>query len=271
MEKNKAQNNTQSQIKNLTGTLFFALLVIFHPPILEAQSGGQSLFGNSKSKWGQKSQAKEGSRWTLQDWLAQKQKNNLMDQWLLMNSPSPFEFYLSGASNSYAFQKNLETKESYISNSGSLGAYAQSFGLTGDYENNIQENYNDVTGLLNLRILGSSLQTTSITLHVGQRTKQYLEAGQKESVRNLVGQLSLQAYFTKYFGLQGSYRHFFPADHATLGQVSGTRIESGIFIDFSALRIFGSWSDELQINQATTGLKTRYKRQGLKSGIVIFF
>ena len=144
----------------------------------------------------------------------------------------------------HKFQKDLEAKKTYTSLSGSAGAYAQAIGLTADYENNLEENLTDVSGALSIRLLGSSLQTTSMTLHLGQRTRQYLENTEKESVRNLFAELAIQAYFTKYFGLSGSYRNFYPADHSTLGQVTGTHVEGGIFIDFGALRIFGNWSDE---------------------------
>lgn len=258
---------TQSQIKTF---LFVSLFLWIAPIFTYAQEGGGG--GTFGKGWKQRSQAREGSRWTLQDWLAQKQRNSLMDQWLMMNSPSPFEFSLKGASNSYQFQKDSDGKKSYLTSKAALSAYAQAVGLTGEYENNLKEKLTDVTGLLNLRILGASLQTTSITLHVGQRTRQYLENSQQESIRNFVTQISVQAYFTKYFGLFGSYRNFSPASHPTLGNVSGNHIEGGLFIDFQGLRVFGNWSDELQVNQAAAnGVKTKYKRQGIESGIVIFF
>ncbi len=261
----KSQNKTV-----LSAALFAAILFSSSLGMAQASSSrGSSFFGSgSMSK---KSQAKEGSRWTLQEWLAQKQRNSLMDQWLMMNSPSPFEFFISGDTSNYKYQKNLETRVTHNSSSGAAGAYAQAIGLTGEYENNLDENLTDVSGALSIRLLGSSLQTTSMTLHLGQRTRQYMENTEKESVRNLFAELAIQAYFTKYFGLMGSYRNYYPTDHSTLGEVTGTHVEGGIFIDFGSLRVFGNWSDELQTNKATNGTKTEYKRQGLKSGIVIFF
>ena len=271
MEKHKTLSKRMSQNETQMYRGFLAVLIFFLPLVSMAQSTGGGSSGRSFGNWVQKAQAREGSRWTLQEWMAQKQRNSLMDQWLIMNSPSPYEFSILGASNSYQFQKDQLARVSHSSKSGAFSAYAQAIGLTGEYENNTDENLTDVTGLLNVRILGSSLQSTSITLSLGQRTRQFVENSQKESVRNIVGQLSIQAYFTKYFGLSGSYRNFFPADNATVGRISGTLIEGGLFLDFSGLRIFGNWSDELQTDEGTSGTKTEYKRQGLKSGIVIFF
>jgi hypothetical protein len=268
MEKYLDIQKMRSQIKSIAPCLLFALVVGF-PKLLKAQSSNGG--GGGRGTWGQRAQARESSRWTLQEWLAQKQRNNLMDQWLMMNSPSPFEFSIGGASNSYQLQKDQLAMVNHSSTSLAASAFAQAVGLTGEYENNLSEKLSDLSGMLSLRVLGSSLQTTSITLHAGQRTRSYLEGTERESVRNLFTQLSLQAYMTKYFGIFGAYRQYYPTDHSSLGSVSGHHIEGGLFIDFGGLRIFGNWSDELQENKATSGTKTQYKRQGLKSGLVIFF
>src|SRR5690606_14405391 len=43
-----------------------------------------------------KQKQKESSRWTLEGWLAQRDRMRLMDLWLALHSPSPYEFYLGG-------------------------------------------------------------------------------------------------------------------------------------------------------------------------------
>ena len=88
----------KSQNKTIVSALLFTAILLA-PLITTAQAGGSrggSFFGSGTPS--KKSQAKEGSRWTLQEWMAQKQRNSLMDQWLMMNSPSPFEFFISGDS-----------------------------------------------------------------------------------------------------------------------------------------------------------------------------
>lgn len=194
-----------------------------------------------------------------------------MDQWLVMNSPSPYEFYLMGATSDYKTQEDLLPKKSYSSSRGGLGAYAQAIGLSGEYENNLDENYTDVSGLLNVRLLGSTLQTTSLTLSVGQRTRNYVENGQRVSIRNPLSQIALQAYLTKHFGISGLYRYYYQTDHSALGAVEGMLVEGGLFIDFSGLRVFGNWRDDLQTNRPSTGPKKEYRRTGVETGIMIFF
>ena len=194
-----------------------------------------------------------------------------MDQWLVMNSPSPYEFYIMGAMSNYQLKEDTLAQVSHSTTAGGFGAYAQAIGLSGEYENNLDENYSDVTGLLNVRVLGSSLQTTSLTLSVGQRTRDYVENGQRESVRNPLSQVALQAYLTKYFGISGLYRYYYQANHDVLGTVEGTLVEGGLFIDFKGLRVFGNWHDDLQTNRPSTGPKKEYRRTGVRTGLVIFF
>jgi hypothetical protein len=270
MEKTDFKTQKQSQNK----TIFFKGLLaglLLTPMLSLAQSFTASGSSSGGSSWSARVQGREGSRWTLQDWLAQKQRNNLMDQWLAMNSPSPFEFYLSGGYKSYDSQKDQLAKTAHSTESGYAAAYAQAVGLISEYENNTSENLNDVTGALSIRILGNSLQTTSLTLNVGQRTRQFIDNSQNETARNLFGEVTLQAYLTHYFGILGSYRQYSPYHNSDVGDVSGTLVEGGLFIDFKALRVYGKWSDDLQIDKASDGTKTEYKRRGIKSGITIFF
>ncbi len=251
----------------LFGIFLFSTFLI--TPLVQAQysSGG----GSGGYGWSSRAEARASSRWTLQEWLAQKQRNNLMDQWLLMHSPSPYEFFLSGAYWSYDSQIDQQPKVSHTSLVGSAAAYAEAVGITGEYQNNVAENYNDVAGMLSLRILGNSLQTTSLTLHAGQRTRQYIDNNQKETVRNYLGDISLQAYMTHHFGIIGTYRQYLPSHDSVLGDISGTLVEGGLFIDFKGLRIFGKWHDDLQVNKSPAGVKTEYKRRGIQSGLTIFF
>lgn len=249
------------------------LLVIFWTSISLARGPASSGSGGGSHGAGfmQRAEARESKRWTLQEWLEQKNRNTLMDQWLMMNSPSPFEFSIAGSSLSYKTMVDNPTSElSYSSSFGEFAAYAQSVGLSLEYENNQQEIFNDVSALLNIRLLGNSLQSTSVTLSGGQRTRTTSSLSPEVQVKNTLAQLSLQAYLTKYFGIEGTARNYFPVNDSTFGQVSGSRYEAGLFIDYKAFRIFGSWFQDLEL-RTTTSTSQEIKRTGTKTGFKIYF
>jgi len=241
-----------SQFKTLT--LTFVLLV---------SAGAASAQSSSSGKSGAK-------RWTLQEWLNTKNRNALMDQWLQINSPSPFEFFIRGESFNYESKVDVDPKKTYNSTSGGAAAYASIVGLQGEYENSTSENITDVTGLLNFRILGGELQSTSLTLSVGQRTRQFEYLTQDRSVKNIATQAQLNLYLTKYFGLKGLYRYYQPTDTTDLGKIYGHLTEGGLFIDFGQLRVFGDYFEDLQRMSPTAG-DAKIRRHGIKTGLQIFF
>lgn len=248
------------------------LCIILFSTFAEAQTASRWSGGYDFT---QRAANREKGRWSLSEWLEMKNRNRMMDMWLSMNSPSPFEFMIGGAYNSYKTKVQVpgsaETEGSNNSWSGELSAYAQFVGITGEYENNTQENYSDLAGMLNIRLLGNSIQNTAFTISYGQRTREYGDSTQGRLTQQF-GQVSLQVYMTKYFGIDGKYRYFLPTSTDELGDVSGNITEAGLFIDFKALRIFGAWYKESQktkIPAATDDTIT--DRSGIRSGIKIFF
>lgn len=241
-----------------------------------AESFAQGRSGSSGGgQWGQRATQREAKRWTLQEWLEQKNRNALMDQWLSMNSPSPFEFYIGLSQSNYdtkTMTTSSTTQQSWSSYQGELAAYAQMIGVSLQHENNSQENYSDLTGMLNFRFLGNSLQTTSLTLSGGQRTRSFGATNTANAIvlKNTLAQAEIQLYITKYFGLDGQYRRYFSTYEASLGDVGGHRTEAGIFIDFKALRIYGNWFEDSQL-QRLNDVDTEIKRIGIKSGLRIYF
>lgn len=242
------------------------LCIILTASLSQAQSG---------SRWGSgidftnRAKAREGTRWSLSEWLETKNRNRMMDMWLSVNSPSPYEFSLGASYNSYKTEDpaNPAMSASHVSYMGDFSAYAQFVGLTAEYENNNAEKFNDLGGMLNIRLLGNSIQNTSLTLHYGMRTR---EADKRLSQQ--FGQVSLQVYLTKYFGIDGRYRYFLPTSTDELGDVEGNRTEAGLFIDFKAVRIFGNWFKESQKSKIPAAVDdTVTDRTGIRSGIKIFF
>ncbi|KHD89509.1 MAG: hypothetical protein OM95_03435 [Bdellovibrio sp. ArHS] len=230
----------------------------------------------SRSRWGsgidftQRAANREKSRWSLTEWLEMKQRNRMMDMWLSMNSPSPYEFMLGGSYNSFKTEVlDSGVENSYTSFAGEASAYAQFVGLTAEYENNTEEDFHDLAGMLNIRLLGNSIQNTSFTIHYGQRTR---ESNTHGRLSQQFGQASLQVYLTKYFGIDGKYRYFLPTSTDELGDVGGSYTEAGLFIDFKAVRIFGAWYKENQKTKIPAAADdTVTDRQGIRSGLKIYF
>jgi hypothetical protein len=222
------------------------------------------------SKLSERAKKREGSRWTLSEWLAQKERNKMMDMWLALNSSSPFEFSLLGANTNY--KKVLTNSQNEYTITGlEFSAYARIFGLTAEYEKRDTESENDLNGLFNIRLLGDSIQSSSLTVHYGQRTRTFSGLTPVAVVRNQFYQASLQIYLSKYFGINGHHRTYLPYTDAFFGEITGTQNQAGIFIDFEFLRVFGYWFEEQQKNTNTTNTEAEIKRNGVKTGIQLFF
>lgn len=213
---------------------------------------------------------REKGRWSLGEWLEMKERNRMMDMWLSMNSPSPFEFSISGSLKNYKSQvEGNATSESYSTFFSEFSAYAQFVGVTAEYENNGDEGYNDLNGMLNIRLLGDSIQNTAFTIHYGQRAHENDTSGRRTQQ---FGQVSLQVYLTKYFGIDGKYRQYLPTETDSTGEIEGNQSEAGVFIDFNAFRIFGTWYKEQEKTKLPAATDpTTTEKTGIKSGLKIFF
>lgn len=247
--------------------ILILILLAVSPSAFAASSGGSS-GGGGGGDFQQRAERRQSQRWTLQEWLAQKDRNRMMDMWLSMNSPSPYELMLGVSYNSYEQEATGASANKYTSYQGTFSAYAQFVGLTAEYENNTQEDYNDLTGIFNLRLAGSSIQGSYLALHYGMRT--HTQASPQLALRQQFAQASLQLYVIKQFGFDGLYRSYMPTTDTTLGDVKGTLTEAGAFIDFQNFRIFGSWYKDVQ-NAQLNGTTTDTTRTGIRSGLKIFF
>lgn len=211
--------------------------------------------------------AQERGRWTLKDWLEQRDRSRMMDLWLSMNSPSPYEFmlgasYLATTTNTNAVEQNTS------SFAGEVRAYAQFVGLTLEHENHTEAGVSDLSGLFNLRLFGDSLQNSALTLHAGQRVR--TEAN--ETLRQFFGQISLQMYFTRFFGLDGFYRQYQGArSDRQNAETQATQSEIGLFIDFPGVRAFGALVNESENFTPDTGAAFERQRTGVKSGLKFFY
>ena len=215
--------------------------------------------------------ARESKRFTLQEWLENKDRRALMDMWLSINTPTPYEFVLGGAMQSYKQDTtsngvtNTQDRRAYY---GEVSAYAKFMGLSLEHVNNNEEGLNDVTGLFNLRLFGETVQGSHLTLHYGLRTRTATDGSYR--LNQPFPAVTLQLYIMKYFGIQGHYRSYSPITESFYGDTSANEISYGAFIEYGILRIFGDVYIEQQ-NSNLNGVTTEIKRDGARAGIKFYF
>jgi len=196
-----------------------------------------------------KQEEKASTHWTLSEWLKTRDRMALMDMWLALHSPSPYEFYLGG--DLQAASRTIGSN--YTAMRAQAGAYASIFGL------GIEREFapiNQSIGQFNLRIFGYHDQSTNITLHGGVRTRTSPSA-----FRSAITGVSMTIYISRFFGVDGEWRHYFaaaPSESST--SFVGNRFEGGAFIDFKFLRLYGQYFQETDI-----------ERSGVLGGARIYF
>ncbi len=254
-----SQNKTALKLYRLTN-LIILLAIAALPELILAQTKGSTWH-----RLQEKSIAKQKSRWTLQDWMAQQDRNKMMDLWLAMNSPSPFEYMIGLSSNSWINETRYENQ------SLNLQAYAQMIGLRAELNNSNEDSFQDTTSALELRLFGNSLQNSLLTIQAGQRTREFKnENDAPQAQQNFTG-VTVQLYLSKYFGMNADYLKFQPYEDHSVGKLNGSYQEVRVFIDFDAVRIFGSQFTDTELRTPINGNETTTIRSGSKTGIQIFF
>ena len=206
-----------------------------------------------------KQEQKKLSRWSLSDWLVTRDRMRLMDMWLALHTPSPFEFYLGGN-----YQFATRDGDAYTGAGFELAAFATIFGIEFERE---QSSAKIMNGLFHLRLFGFHNQTTNITLHGGLRYR-----GSGDALRSPVAGVTTDIYLMKYFGLEGMYRHIFNSNTGASGyRIRAKRYEAGAFIDFKFLRVFGNYFHEQEWTNAPQFQQYFPLRKGAMLGIKLFF
>lgn len=217
------------------------------------------------------SEGRANKRFTLAEWLENKDRRAMMDMWLSLNTPSPYEFVIGGGQYQYTLQTTTNgamTSATYDSQMAEVSAYARFVGLTAEYQKNGTEHFTDTTGLFNLRVFGQTVQGSHITFHYGLRTR-----NSETNLYRLNQQFpaaTLQIYLMKYFGISGHYRSYLPINETFYGETSGDEYQAGIFIEYGLLRLYGNIYEERQ-NSKLNSIETNYKRNGSKIGLQFYF
>jgi hypothetical protein len=193
---------------------------------------------------------KAKNRWSLQDWLETRDKIRLMDLWLALHSPSPYEFFLDGENR---FSDGLPGMP-FSNWKTSFGAYASIFGIEGG---RLFADRAESPLLLCLRIFGFHEQATNITLQGGT-----VLASDGSGFRNGVLGLRATFYLNRMAGVEGSFHHLFPSTPNDAGiERQGNRYSGGGFIEFSYLRLYAEYF---------TSTEAQYQ-PGFGTGLRFFF
>lgn len=219
----------------------------------------------------EKQEEKKRSRWTIADWLARKKEMRLMDLWLAKNSySSPYEFYLSGSRLNYNVRKSAtpSVRENFNGHNAELAAYAGRVGLRAAYADD-EESRQGWSGGLNFRVYGQSIQDTHINLQWGLRGLK-TPGPESEKFQNQFGAVDLNLYLTRNFGLGGQYLRLLPARSNLENSLEGEEIRGKVFVDFSAVQIFGEWKQERLTTRTPNGSE-RETRSGYGGGLRFFF
>lgn len=208
-----------------------------------------------------KQEAKAAHRWNLSEWLDTRDRMRVMDLWLAMHSPSPYEFYFGGA-----YQMGTQnTGTTYSAPSFSAAAYVQIFGLGLERESGLSTRY-DAT--FHLRFFGYNYQSTHMRAEVGLRHE---SAGSNLSFQNAIAGLGLTIYMAKPFGIEARWRHAFASTPNGSGlEFSGDRYEAGAFLDFSFVRVYGQYVYE-SLSVDPSNLAPDTVRSGPQAGLKLFF
>lgn len=172
-----------------------------------------------------KQEQKRQWRWNISEWLETRDKIRLMDLWLALHSPSPYEFFVRGD-----YQTGNTAVASFTGMGFGGAAYASIFGLEGQYENTEGSRMH---GIFHLRVFGFQDQGTNITLEAGLR--------QQESARNPFWGAHVAICMNRFFGMEGGVRRYYPSTPGPSGVLAGgNRYEGGIFVDFNFVRVYGT-------------------------------
>jgi hypothetical protein len=208
-----------------------------------------------------KQETKALRRWSLQEWLDTRDRMRMMDLWLALHSPSPYEFFFGGA---YQLG-NLSTGSTYSAPSFTAAAYVTIFGLQLERESGLDTRY-DAT--FHLRVFGLHYQATHLRGEIGLR---HDKVGPNLSFQNPLAGVGLVIYLAKPFGIEGRWRHAFDSTPNASGiAFSGDRFEGGAFLDFSFVRVYGQYVYE-KLSHDPSNLAPGSVRTGPQAGMKLFF
>ncbi len=212
-------------------------------------------------------------RWTLGDWFETQRQTRLQDMWLAGNREDDlYDFMMGGRTG-----VRTTTVDGVPSNLRSRGiqaeaiAYATLIGLEGHYLDLESEGYG-WQGSIGVRLIGDSQQNTNLTVLYGVGLKQEFDVAAQTSdeVENQHAKARVTLYLTRAFGAEASYQKTMAGNSRNGAEVEGSSVEATVFLDFSFLRLSGTWSRETRLRKFQA-ISSERNRESIDAGLKLFF
>jgi hypothetical protein len=217
-------------------------------------------------------QSKVATRWSLAQWMEQKGKIQWMDLWLNSNvkSPSFYEMYVGGDYAQYQSSTSLNSATPTVTEDlnswrAHAGGFISLIGIYGQYEKSADEHREQIDALGMLRVLGHTDQGSNLTGFYGLHQQNF--GIDKVSNQQAGGYLTL--YILSFWALQGKYQHYFKHDSDFGIQVEGHRAEASTWVEWGALRLYGTYYKE-PLKLTSPGGITQVEREGFNMGLRIY-
>ena len=219
-----------------------------------------------------KLEKKKFKRWSLGSWLYTKEKMGLQDQWLSMNIDSDgvlSEYYVDYAKSNFDRDTADNTNEEDDGFTGEFGAYWGILGIVGRVEEygNI---YTQKEGSINLRLIGSSHQSTHLTATYGIRD--FKGSAEEEFKQNFYGG-DISLYLLPFLGFDGRYRYYINTENSQESHsLRSARSQWVMFIDIAFVRFFTyQFEENLVFNDHSSPILKELQIKGTAAGIRLYF
>lgn len=218
--------------------------------------------------------ARSSDRWTIANWFETKNQVRLMDQWLSRNKKNKNIMdidlslsYLTDDLKTKNFDSttSVTTTEYYGSN---FSFYLYFIGIEADYYEDTEESENrHYSGSAHIRLLGSSNQTTRISLFYG---KGFIEDTTTAWHPTFYG-AKATVYITDFLGIEGTYQKYIEEDTNLDYIGNGDKKDFTVFIDIYFLRLFAKWVNENR--EYKNQLEQTYdeEHKGFEAGLRFYF
>lgn len=207
---------------------------------------------------------KKASRWTLSDWLMTKQRISLMDQWLSLNTESNF-FDLSLSYDKFNFKQTSQNLNKNYNDSNFNAKFFMSFiGFEANIEK-LNSNFSSKSYGVDLRLLGSSLQSTHLLLKYGLINTKSTFTSKDLEFSSKYFELEGNLYLLGFFGVSYKYHD---TQKSSTGESSYNKASTnyGVFLDLWILKFYLE-----KVNQTHTFDKQKIRDKGERIGVSILF